>query len=177
MSWVFYYCKANCFKFILIICIIMGWNFLVVLLRFETNPNKFEQWDRHSGLLTFLKMSKYCWYRVKYCLTGMNEYTRSNAHTQILRTVKDFPRILSSWTRKSRNGVHFPESSAERFTFFTSLRSSGPFLTAFPRILKLNSGSQGRRPFQQTSARLVPSPLRCLFPMIRPWAFALVSWF
>ena len=121
-------------------------------------------------------LSKYCWYRVKYCLTGMNEYTRSNAHTQILRTVKDFPRILSSWTRKSRNGVHFPESSAERFTFFTSLRSSGPFLTAFPRILKLNSGSQGRRPFQQTSARLVPSPLRCLFPMIRPWAFALVSW-
>ena len=160
-------------------------------------------------------LSKYCWYRVKYCLTGMNEYTRSNAHTQILRTVKDFPRILSSWTRKSRNGVHFPESSAERFTFFTSLRSSGPFLTAFPRILelnspsqkwrafpeisarlcqpftvfrsnvpflnararilKLNSGSQGRRPFQQTSARLVPSPLRCLFPMIRPWAFALVS--
>ena len=29
-------------------------------------------------------------------------------------------------------------------------------------------GLTGRRPFQQTSARLVPSPLRCLFRMIRP---------
>ena len=39
-------------------------------------------------------------------------------------------RILCSWTRKSRNGVHFPESSAERFTFLASIRSSVPFLNA-----------------------------------------------
>ena len=51
---------------------------------------------------------------------------------------------------------------------FALTRLNVPFLNAMARILKLNSGSQGRRPFQQTSARLVPSPLRCLFPMIRP---------
>ena len=123
-------------------------------------------------------MSKYCWYRIKYCLTGMNEYTRSNAHTQILRTVKDFPRILSSWTRKSRNGVHFPESSAERFTFFTSLRSSGPFLTAFPRILKLNSPSQKWRAFPEISARLCQpfTVFRSNVPFLNAMARILSSW-
>ena len=131
-------------------------------------------WVRHSGLLTFLRMSKYCWYRVKYCLTGMNEYTRSNAHTQILRTVKDFPRILEL-NSPSQKWRAFPEISARLCQPFTVFRSNVPFLNARARILKLNSGSQGRRPFQQTSARLVSSPLRCLFPMIRPWAFALVS--
>ena len=99
-------------------------------------------WVRHSGLLTFLRMSKYCWYRVKYCLTGMNEYTRSNAHTQILRTVKDFPRILSSWTRHRRNGVRFPKyphGCASR------LRYSGPTFHFWTRWLVSWSWTRAHR--------------------------------
>ena len=45
----------------------------------------------------------------------MNEYTRSNAHTQILRTVKDFSRILK---------LNLPFLNALRsglLTFFSSL--------------------------------------------------------
>ena len=45
----------------------------------------------------------------------MNEYTRSNAHTQILRTVKDFSRILSSWTRAHRADVHFNKHQHDLF--------------------------------------------------------------
>lgn len=41
------------------------------------------------------------------------------------------------------------------------------FLSAKTHILELNSEKQKRRPLQQTSARLVPSPLRCLSPVIR----------
>ena len=62
----------------------------------------------------------------------MNEYTRSNAHTQILRTVKDFSRILSSWTRHRRNGVRFPKyphGCASR------LRYSGPTFHFWTRWL------------------------------------------
>ena len=40
-------------------------------------------------------------------------------------------------------------------------------LSAKTHILELNSEKQKRRPLQQTSARLVPSPLRCLSPVIR----------
>ena len=89
---------------------------------------------RHSGLLTFLRMSKYCWYRIKYCLTGMNEYTRSNAHTQILRTVKDFSRILKL-NSPSQKWRAFPEISARLFQPLTVFRSNVPFLNAMARIL------------------------------------------
>ena len=52
--------------------------------------------------------------------------------------------------------------------FFVFVKIPGKANREDSHPVKLNSGSQGRRPFQQTSARLVSSPLRCLFPMIRP---------
>ena len=62
----------------------------------------------------------------------MNGYTRSNAHTQILRTVKDFSRILSSWTRHRRNGVRFPKYP---HGCSSRLRYSGPTFHFWTRWL------------------------------------------
>ena len=49
-------------------------------------------------------------------------------------------------------------------------------LIAFSHILELNSGSQDWRPLPDMSARLVPSPLRYISPVIQSWSFALVSY-
>ena len=81
---------------------------------------------------------------------------------------------LSSQSQKWRA---FPETSAERFTFLPVFRSNVPFLNAIARILKLNSEKQKRRPLRQTYARLVPSPLRCLSPVIRFLPLFFVSYF
>ena len=81
-----------------------------------------------------------------------------------------------SWTRHRRNGVRFPKYP---HGCSSRLRYSGPTFHFWTRWLVswlVELGLTGPTSFQQTSARLVPSPLRCLFPMIRPWAFALVSW-
>ena len=55
------------------------------------------------------------------------------------------------------------------------LRSSDSFLSAFSRILKLNSTSQKWRAFPETSARLVPSPFRRSGPTFHFWARCLTS--
>ena len=64
----------------------------------------------------------------------MNEYTRSNAHTQILRTVKDFSRILKL-NSPSQKWRAFPEISARLCQPLTVFRSNVPFLNAMARIL------------------------------------------
>ena len=87
-------------------------------------------------------MSKYCWYRVKYCLTVINYHTSSNAHTQILRTVKDFSRILSSWTRHRRNGVRFPKYP---HGCSSRLRYSGPTFHFWTRWLVSWSWTRAHR--------------------------------
>ena len=78
----------------------------------------------------------------------MNEYTRSNAHTQILRTVKDFPRILEL-NSPSQKWRAFPEISARLCQPFTVFRSNVPFLNAMARILvKLSSKRHRLKPFE-----------------------------
>ena len=62
----------------------------------------------------------------------MKYHTRSNAHTQILRTVKDFSRILCSWTRHRRNGVRFPKYP---HSCPSRLRYSGPTFHFWARWL------------------------------------------
>ena len=94
----------------------------------------------------------------------MNEYTRSNAHTQILRTVKDFPRILEL-NSPSQKWRAFPEISARLCQPFTVFRSNVPFLNAMARILKLNSEKQKRRPLpgvvRRTFHVLYGDPVQC----------------
>ena len=121
----------------------MGWNFLVVLWCFETNPNKYEQWVRHSGLLTFLRMSKYCWYRVKYCIVLQGWLSIREA----MPTPKSFALwrislVSWSWTRHRRNGVRFPKyphGCASR------LRYSGPTFHFWTRWLVSWSWTRAHR--------------------------------
>ena len=56
-----------------------------------------------------------------------------------------------------------------------NLRTVIAYNRLFSHPMKLNSEKQKRRPLRQTSTRLVPSPLRCLSPVIRFKTLFLVS--
>ena len=107
----------------------------------------------------------------------MNGYTRSNAHTQILRTVKDFSRILKLNSEKQRLKpfVFCPHGHSDRLR--QNREPSSP-LTACPRILELNSPSQKWRAFPEISARLCQpfTVFRSNVPFLNAMARILSSW-
>ena len=60
-------------------------------------------------------------------------------------------------------------------SFAANLRIVIAYERLFSHPMKLNSEKQKRRPLRQTSTRLVPSPLRCLSPVIRFKTLFLIS--
>ena len=99
-----------------------------------------------------------------------------------LHTVKSFlasvflPHILWSWARNHRNGVRFPKRPQN---VTRSFRRSGPTFHFWARLLAsygVELGLTGPTSISQNSRTTACSPLRYSGPMIRPWAFALVSY-
>ena len=108
----------------------------------------------------------------------MDEYTRSIANTQILRTVKDFSRILCSWTRHCRNGVRFPKYP---HGCPSRLRYSGPTFHFWTRCLVSWSWTRKSRNgvhFPESSAERFTffTSLRSSVPFLTAFPRILSSW-